>query len=473
MAFVRKDIWTLEPDDPIVTWYRYAVGVMKEREPTAVNSWLYQAAIHGVPEGEGEEPLWNQCQHQTWYFLPWHRMYLLRIEEIIRQVISEAEGPEDWAMPYWNYGLGNQNATLPLAFRQPEVEGQPNYLYVEERAEGMNSGEGEIPPEMASAVEALERPNFVGAAEFGGGEHEPSHKRAGQTGRVEETPHNDVHGAIGGEFGWMGDPDLAAKDPIFWLHHANIDRLWEVWKETEGYVDPEDELWTGQEFELFDVEGNQISLKCEDVQDIEALGYEYDPEAPSSAVPPFEPIPPAPVPALAPEGGEEVIHDKPHMVGATEKPITLVGEPVEVEIPIDAKEAGDLSPAQHVYLNTENVDGERSPGTVYGVYVELPPQASAEAVAAAHVGNLSFFGIERTAKPRGDENPHGLRFAVDITPIAQRLAADGKWAGGRLRVAIKPITLRARHPERRPKLETAAHPKRPITIGRISVFYDA
>ena len=46
------------------------------------------------------------------------------------------------------------------------------------------------------------------------------------TGLLEAQPHNTVHVKVGG---WMGDPNTAAQHPIFWLHHANIDRLWEHW----------------------------------------------------------------------------------------------------------------------------------------------------------------------------------------------------------------------------------------------------
>jgi tyrosinase len=27
----------------------------------------------------------------------------------------------------------------------------------------------------------------------------------------------------------MSDPGIAALDPIFYLHHCNIDRMWAVW----------------------------------------------------------------------------------------------------------------------------------------------------------------------------------------------------------------------------------------------------
>jgi hypothetical protein len=55
-------------------------------------------------------------------------------------------------------------------------------------------------------------------------------------------PHNMVHGIIGGhmETNWSG------ADPIFWLHHSNIDRHWTMWQDywdhddcdTVEYVDP-------------------------------------------------------------------------------------------------------------------------------------------------------------------------------------------------------------------------------------------
>lgn len=45
----------------------------------------------------------------------------------------------------------------------------------------------------------------------------------------------------------MGDPVTAALDPIFWLHHANIDRLWEVWLgDNAEHVNPTDAKWPGQ-----------------------------------------------------------------------------------------------------------------------------------------------------------------------------------------------------------------------------------
>lgn len=52
-----------------------------------------------------------------------------------------------------------------------------------------------------------------------------------------EVVHDALHDAIGGEGGHMSYPDVAAFDPIFWLHHCNVDRLLALWQR----------CWTGPE----------------------------------------------------------------------------------------------------------------------------------------------------------------------------------------------------------------------------------
>jgi tyrosinase-like protein len=463
MAFVRKDIWTLEPEDPIIAWYRFGVGVLKAREASDVTSWTYQAAIHGI--ATGSEPLWNECQHESWYFLPWHRMYVFRMEEILRAAIEAGGGPEDWAIPYWNYGLGGEFATLPPAFREPEVNGETNHLFVPQRAKGINSGL-EFPAAVITAAFALSRPNFVGTAEFGGGSNEPM-GFAGKKGRLERIPHDVIHTSTGGRGGLMFDPDTAALDPIFWLHHANIDRLWHVWRETPGHEDPAETEWANQSFELFDAAGESVPMTCEEAADTEALGYEYGPEAP----PPILQFEPSTAVAAVFPGGAGVT--SPQLIGATAEPITLVGEQVDLEIPIDAEAAGELTPGQRVYLNTEDIEGEGDPGTAYSLYLDLPPEADPETLAAHLVDSFSFFGIGRSKEPGADEHPHAVRFTVEISGIAAEMAARGEWAGTNLRVSIRPLTLQAPTPELQELVPDPAHPEMPITIGRISITYDA
>jgi hypothetical protein len=43
---------------------------------------------------------------------------------------------------------------------------------------------------------------------------------------IENIPHNQVHVMIGGVMTTMG----SSNDPIFYLHHRNVDRLWNIWQ---------------------------------------------------------------------------------------------------------------------------------------------------------------------------------------------------------------------------------------------------
>src|SRR5204863_6117308 len=99
-------------------------------------------------------------------------------------------------------------------------------------------------------------------------------------GALEVSVHNAVHGAVGGNTGWMSDPDLAALDPIFWLHHANIDRLWEVWLARDPtHANLKTPYWlTGVSFDLHDALGAPITMKTIDVLKLSApaLDYDYD-----------------------------------------------------------------------------------------------------------------------------------------------------------------------------------------------------
>jgi len=50
--------------------------------------------------------------------------------------------------------------------------------------------------------------------------------------------HGQVHSFVGSA---MGNTDTAGEDPLFYLHHTNVDRLWHLWCDCHDYenVDPE------------------------------------------------------------------------------------------------------------------------------------------------------------------------------------------------------------------------------------------
>jgi tyrosinase len=472
---VRRNVWTLPAGDRTIEEYAKAVAIMKGRHPDDPTSWTYQAAMHGT-HATPVKPLWNGCQHGTWFFVAWHRMFIYYFEAIVRAAVVHAGGSADWALPFWDYGAGGRQATIPLAFRDAHVNGSPNSLYVSQRAPGINGGSA-LSPAVTSAAHALSRPRFRGVAQFGGGITRVQQFSSG-TGQIEQTPHNDVHGTVGGHGGWMNDPDRAAADPVFWLHHSNIDRLWSLWA-GPAHKDPTDPRWTGQKFSFFDQHGNRVHKTPADVRDIVTqLGYTYQ------SVP--APAPgPAPVPhaeeeaAMTRLGDVEAEEREPELVGASDQPLQLVGAPASVAIEIDAKAAesvlGEIGQAEpsHVYLSVENIDGEENPGTVYGIYVNLAEVASASVAEEHHAGNVSFFGIERARNPRGDEQAHSLQLTRDITDLVHVLAAGGAWDGQRVTVSFRPLGL---IPHDRPELahalpDSVSTSDPPVTVGRVSILY--
>jgi tyrosinase len=466
-VFVRRDVSSLGSGDQTLAAYAAAVGEMRRRGPSDPTSWTFQAAIHGTVQSplSGQ----NQCQHATWFFVSWHRMYVYYFERIVRAAVIGAGGPSDWALPYWNYELGGANAAIPAAFRAPTTSGQPNPLYVGKRAPGINAGH-QVPPAAASATFALSRPAYVGGAEFGGGQTPVLFQQfQGPTGRLEQTPHNDMHMAVGGQTGLMGDPDTAAEDPIFWLHHANIDRLWVLWNRS-GHANTTDPQWLNQPFSFFDEHGATVSLTAAGILDTVAdLGYTYDQFV--SGPPPSSPPPsgPAQPPAAAARFSESLTR-APELVASLEHPLPLTGASASVELTFDqrATEAALAStgPAPRVLLQIDNIAAERHPGTVYGVYVDLPASASAEQEAASHVGNLSFFGVERAQDPHGDQPPHGLSLTYDITDVVDREGSGGGWDTRPMTVTFIPLRLIA--PEGEEPVDVAPDP--PATIGAVSVY---
>ncbi len=458
--FVRREISSLAANDQTVAWYAWAIATMQQRPANDPTSWSYQAALHAT-HSTSPPPGSNGCKHGTWYFLPWHRMYLLHFEEIVRATIVGGGGPADWALPYWNYGLGGENAKIPPAFRSPTADGLPNPLFVQQRASGINGG-AQIPDAVTSPQNALSRNTFTGAAEFGGGSAGPGGPLIqGRTGRLEQTPHNDIHNALGGG-GWMSDPAMAALDPIFWLHHCNIDRIWDEWSNTGGHVSPSEPAWADTPFSLFGVDQQVVSQTCGSVRDITTLGYTYD----TSTTPTEELAVTPPTPGPAPE---------PEMVGASEKSVQLTGDSAKVAVVIDprARDETTLEVAKKrtIYLNVENVEADKNPGSVYGIYVNLPDDASPETISDHHVGNISFFGIERAKTPTGDDEGHGLKVTLDITELVERLIDEGKWDEDSLHVTFRPIRLI--QPDSTDELAVIepAEAEPPVTIGRVSLFY--
>lgn len=89
--------------------------------------------------------------------------------------------------------------------------------------------------------------------------------------------HDSTHGGIGGD---MGNVFTAALDPIFYLHHCNIDRCWRHWQLSFlGNSDPSPTpAWWGTSWQFFDETGALVTMTGQEAEHTPSLGYVYDDE---------------------------------------------------------------------------------------------------------------------------------------------------------------------------------------------------
>jgi hypothetical protein len=98
--------------------------------------------------------------------------------------------------------------------------------------------------------------------------------------RMETIPHNAIHNYVGGEAadGTLGDMTelaTAAADPVFYAHHGNLDRLWEIWRQDPARKATEP-AFAGEKFLFPWIDGSLVAVAAKDTLDTQRLGYVYD-----------------------------------------------------------------------------------------------------------------------------------------------------------------------------------------------------
>lgn len=470
----REDVWTLSDQDPwhpTLLWYARGVAALQARDGTDFSDptcWRYMAEIHGSEIAPSQWPAgatWNVCEHGSWYFLVWHRIYLHYFEKNIRAAIVELGGPEAWALPYWDYSNPARRRTraLPPAFRAAELDGRPNPLRVEERRAGMNDGAllGRSDVTLRRAFRAA---SFVPTASdvgFGGSPSGIVHAGDGP-GALELTPHNAVHSAVGGLDGWMSDFTTAARDPIFWVHHANIDRLWQAWlafPDGQARANPVDPQWLDQRFTLGT--GSTFTLLNAFLvvdPSVPPLSYTYA----DLTIPWLLPPGPAEVRRRAKE--DAMADDGPReMVGATDAPVPLPPHPTSVGVAVSeptGPQRRRAAEARTVFLQLENVTAQRLSAASFDVFLNLVGDEDDDGRAARHVARVPMFGVVESSRADDVHSGSGLTFTFDITPTAALLAERGAWDPSHLVVTLEP---------------TAGDPRElaegDLQIGRVAVYY--
>ena len=476
MTRIRTDIAKLGgPWSDTMLWYARAVGELRTRSFDQTTAWTYLAAIHGfdfqgwvdqsiISGSPPNPPDWqrtfNQCQHAGWFFLPWHRGYLHAFEAIMGDWIESQGGPADWALPYWNYlNTNDPNArNIPQEFTDATFDGNtPNPLSEARRGPATTLGPQTWIPRDITLNAQTETIYTSDPGTLGYGGPISGFAQQGNAGGGNESdPHNLVHVMIGGGMpgatqGWMFDPNFAALDPIFWVHHCNVDRLWAAWMSSPANAQETGRPWGNGPFpRQFTMPGPGGGLSVfvpSETLPGAALQPTYDDLAEGTGIVP------------APTGGLSMVANATpgaapsRMIGVNDQGLTVTTDPVRTRLALtEAPSAavGIVGSRKRVFLNVEGVKGSVASG-VLTVILTAPDSNPGDADAEAAT-TLVFFGLANATSTEGPHGGSGLSQIVDVTEIANKLADDG---------AVEALDAHVMQPE---------GSEGELTVDRISIF---
>jgi tyrosinase len=426
----------------------YATGVKNMMNAPAGDplGWAFQWYTHSVPRASSEpgaqakanminqtypnpadprralaQAMWSTCQAHTAgqdinYFLPWHRMYVYFFERIVRK----ASGNNNFVLPYWNYSVtGAQHGVLPKQLRLP---GNPAFakLYIEKRNKhtatngwaNVNSGE---------PIDKYQPSGLLSTSSLAQCTYSANGNLPGFCMDLNGGLHGNVHDAVGAGQN-MGAVPWAAGDPVFWMHHCNIDRLWASWNRA-GRQNPTTQGWLTKTFTFVDEQGMKVTAKVDDFKSIEPLGYTFEQ---------FETVTPCPVthtPTLTLSVQRHAVTAGGIQLGAQPIRVALQAPP-EATQPVRLRSAvRELASQRRLYLIVRGQSADMPPGVVYHLYLDMPEGTRPNKRGEFYVGTISFFdavghggqGDHAGHMGGGNGSPAVERFrSFDITDLLRK-----------------------------------------------------
>ncbi|KAG7292775.1 hypothetical protein NEMBOFW57_002817 [Staphylotrichum longicolle] len=268
---------------------------LEGQDASTSTSYYQIAGIHGLPykpwNGVGSTTNWQStsgfggyCTHSSILFLTWHRPYLALYEQSLYNAVQAVakqfpqgalrdkyvEAAKTFRAPYFDWASQPPQGTaaFPSAFTSPnvqvvDVDGKtksvtnPLFRFAFRPA---NPAAGDFPQQWSRYQTTVRYPNRVtGQSQdsrvapilanelaslrsnvgllllsytnfdaFSYNRWDPN-TRPGEFGSIEDV-HNEIHDRTGGG-GHMSSLEVSSYDPLFWLHHFNVDRLWAIWQD--------------------------------------------------------------------------------------------------------------------------------------------------------------------------------------------------------------------------------------------------
>ncbi|ENU09313.1 tyrosinase family protein [Acinetobacter calcoaceticus] len=332
-----------------------------------------------VPNDGFTDEVWGTCQHGNLNFLPWHRMMLYFYERTVRKYVGQ-----DYSLPYWDYyqekAANGQGLALPKLVRGK----QAGTLYDQFRTPGLNTNISAIDPDNASAAQAFKWDNFQDFSN-----------------QLQSQPHGVMHCAVGKNcvLPDMGFVPIAGLDPVFYMHHANIDRLWQCWLNKKANGQPitlewakknlgMPDSWYDTRYTFADENGNKVTMTIADVFTPGKIPVRYTNENACKVE--------APV-MSSQSAGKANLFKMNHKPVSSNKSIKLMGVTQKVALAPQTttflKNSSQLSQTTlssgQTYLILDNVQMIGTPNLTYKIYLSSKNKPEQK----VYVSTINYFGV--------------------------------------------------------------------------------
>lgn len=222
--------------------------------------WHHRAMMTLTPPGNSAG---RNAAHRGPVFCPWHRVMLLLLEQNLQRVLTDST----FGLPYWDWaadgdlpepqqttasiwntsnmgGQGNPVTAGPFAFHPADPASWRVRIVANVSGNLVSTNRGLRRTFAATSFRSLPKTMHVNNALSLNPYDTPAWDTAttGFRNRLEgwaseptfNPPwlHNLVHVWIGGDMA----PSTSPNDPIFYLNHCNVDRIWEKWLQVHGQV---------------------------------------------------------------------------------------------------------------------------------------------------------------------------------------------------------------------------------------------
>jgi tyrosinase len=252
------------------------------KSQSEIDSFFQIGGIHGLPyipwDGSGTKPVdtdgWEgYCTHGSVLFPTFHRPYVLLLEQAIQKAAINIaatytvnkdqyeNAAKNLRQPYWDWAQNpipppevisldevtiinpsGQQVLVPNPFRrytfhpidpsfpEPYASWQTTLRYPTTNDSDATDDVDELVATMTSAGSQIRTKTFNLLSRVrtwpAFSNHTPDD--GGSASNSLEGIHDGIHVDVGGN-GQMSDPSVAGFDPIFFLHHAQVDRLLSLW----------------------------------------------------------------------------------------------------------------------------------------------------------------------------------------------------------------------------------------------------